>query len=584
MHNFCYDASMKMPEPTKDLASKGPPALPDRSRTSGPIPPRPEPVRPVPDVAPPETEPPAAPSARPGPARAVPVRGTPPGAAAPLASTIPAIRTGSDEHEDDRTPDEAAQDEAAPDEAALGPPPNFLRNAPPWLVSFIFHTALLIALALLVIPQVFRRSVEIDAVFAEELGEQLDDASFDLPIETPSEDPEQAWTPDMLPPVDDPLAAPPEVAISREATSSTSDVAAPMVGLALLGRQKGMKRALLAGYGGNATTEAAVGRGLEWLARNQNRDGTWSLTGPYSGGAHQENKVAATAMALLAFQGAGSTHKDGKYQTVVDRAGKTLLEMQDKDGNFWPDLKGREYRSYNSNHRLYSQAQATIALCELYGMSRDESLREPAQRAVNYAVKVQDAAGGWRYYPGQDSDTSVTGWFVMALQSGLMAGLEVPSPTLDRVSKYLDKAAVDDGSRYAYRPGEGARPAMTAEGLLCRQYLGWKHDDRRLIEGVNVVNANPINWNNANVYYWYYATQVAHHMEGRPWKRWNGVMRQVIPENQVMTGKERGSWYPDTDRWAPHGGRLFSTCLCIYMLEVYYRHLPVYSPVYRQGF
>ena len=28
-----------------------------------------------------------------------------------------------------------------------------------------------------------------------------------------------------------------------------------------------------------------------------------------------------------------------------------------------------------------------------------------------------------------DSDTSVTGWYVMALQSGRMAGLEVQSPT-----------------------------------------------------------------------------------------------------------------------------------------------------------
>ena len=63
-------------------------------------------------------------------------------------------------------------------------------------------------------------------------------------------------------------------------------------------------------------TQAAVARGLEWLARNQQRDGSWSLAGPYSDGvdSHEENQAAATAMALLAFQGDGNTHMDGKYK------------------------------------------------------------------------------------------------------------------------------------------------------------------------------------------------------------------------------------------------------------------------------
>ena len=38
-----------------------------------------------------------------------------------------------------------------------------------------------------------------------------------------------------------------------------------------------------------------------------------------------------------------------------------------------------------------------------------------------------------------------------------------------------------------------------------------------------------------------------------------------------------GSWSPDQGQWAGFGGRLYQTCLCIYMLEVYYRHLPIYK-------
>ena len=80
-----------------------------------------------------------------------------------------------------------------------------------------------------------------------------------------------------------------------------------------------------------------------------------------------------------------------------------------------------------------------------------------------------------------------------------------------------------------------------------------------------------------NLYYWYYATQVLHHMGGEDWDRWNNVMRQRIPARQITDGTERGSWDPTTDRWGHHGGRLYTTCLSIYMLEVYYRHLPIYQ-------
>ena len=75
-------------------------------------------------------------------------------------------------------------------------------------------------------------------------------------------------------------------------------------------------------------------------------------------------------------------------------------------------------------------------------------------------------------------------------------------------------------------------------------------------------------------------------MGGEPWKRWNAVMRQVMPAQQIPRGKEGGSWNPrgsgneEDDQFAGSGGRLYVTCLSIYMLEVYYRHMPLYSGVY----
>jgi hypothetical protein len=229
---------------------------------------------------------------------------------------------------------------------------------------------------------------------------------------------------------------------------------------------------------------------------------------------------------------------------------------------------------------MYTQAQCTIALCELYAMTGDAQYYDPAQKAIDYLVRVQSPAGGWRYRPDAidgESDMSVTGWVVMALQSARMAGIEVPSPVFERVGKFLDSVAREGGSRFAYQSTDGATLTLTAEGLLCRQYLGWARNDPRLEQGVEYLLANLPSWERQNVYYWYYATQVLHHMEGEAWREWNLVMRELLPANQESRGRERGSWDPKGDRWYTGGGRLYVTCLSIYVLEIYYRHLPLYQ-------
>ncbi|MEN6493763.1 MAG: squalene--hopene cyclase [Thermoguttaceae bacterium] len=457
-----------------------------------------------------------------------------------------------------------------------------LRSAPPWLVSAVLHMLGLIVLALWVVVRELPRNqitLEAEAVYAEKLGDQLE---FDTPLagNDPDKVEEPILTPDNLPLVDNPFAAPTklDMELVPSGFTATSDIKAN-IGLALDGRQEGSaKTALLGAYGGTRETEASVQSGLMWLAKNQKSQGSWSLRGPYSDGAADDNPPAATAMALLAFQGAGNTHKSGKFSKNVAAGWNWLLQEQDDDGSF--------FHEGGYQHRFYTQGQCTIALCELYGMTRDYAYRAPAQLAVKYLLQSQSPEGGWRYAPQADSDVSVTGWIVMALQSARMAGLEVPPDTFRRVMRFLDKAAVDQGRRYPYQIGREASLTMTAEALLIRQYLGWPRDEARMIDGVDWIirPENLVNFKKGrNVYYWYYATQVCHHMEGEYWKKWNGVMRQVLPEQQVKSGREAGSWdplRPTRDEWEAHGGRLYVTCLSIYMLEVYYRHLPLYSNVF----
>ncbi|HVX64512.1 MAG TPA: prenyltransferase/squalene oxidase repeat-containing protein [Pirellulales bacterium] len=452
-----------------------------------------------------------------------------------------------------------------------------LKKAPPWVISCLLHMLLLIILGLWYITADPTKTGIFLDVSSPEMGEQLLDDSLslssdDLSIET------AIVPPSELQAVEDPFASskpePTELALIGAKPMVNLD--APTINLALMGREPGTKEALLGKYGGNGESESAVKLGLAWLARYQRKDGSWSLKGPYRSGALNRRDLpeSATAMALLAFQGAGNTHQRGEFQQQVAKGIKALLRMQGGNGNF--------FQQGDSNNWFYSHAQCTMAVCELYGMTKDEELRRPAELAIQFLIESQDPQlGGWRYLPRSDSDTSVTGWAVMAFQSARMAGLLVPSPVLAKIGEYLDQAT-PDGSQYGYQIATEPTLTMTADALLCRQYLGWRRDDPRLIAGADVVLKYLPRYEERDVYYWYYGTQMMHHMEGKYWPAWHAALRDMLVEHQEKSGAEKGSWDPKgehPDRWANlgQGGRLYTTCLSLYMLEVYYRHLPIYG-------
>jgi hypothetical protein len=342
-------------------------------------------------------------------------------------------------------------------------------------------------------------------------------------------------------------------------------------------------------------TEAVVEAGLEFLARYQQTDGSWRLQGLETSRRSEPQMVsdtAATALAVLAFQGAGYNHREHKYASVVRNGLDYLVRNQQENGDLFLPLDDQSNRSV----WLYSHALATLALCEAYGMTQDPALQEPAQKAVDFIVAGQHKTlGGWRYAPGIDSDTSVTGTMLVALRSAELAELKVPQESYDGVVKWLEKAQASPSQShlYRYRPhasdaqrhGRVASPTMTSLGLLMRLYLGWKRDHANMAQGADYLKENLPSLGTStdprrDTYYWYYATQVMYHMGGDHWKQWHEKLHQLLVETQVKQGPLAGSWdprLPVADRWGTHGGRLYVTTLNLLSLEVQYRHLPTYE-------
>jgi hypothetical protein len=233
-------------------------------------------------------------------------------------------------------------------------------------------------------------------------------------------------------------------------------------------------------------------------------------------------------------------------------------------------------KAYGSGGNLYSQGIAGIVLSESFAMTQDKRLREPAQLALNFIMDAQDpVGGGWRYEPKQPGDTSAVGWQIMALKSGNMAYLNVNPLTIKKSVEFLNAVQADDGASYGYTdPGNGA--ATSAVGLLCRMYLGWKKDHPALQRGVDrLAKMGPSN----DLYFNYYATQIMHHMEGPNWIAWNEKMRDKLVTAQETKGHMEGSWFKEVDggHGAGAAGRIYCTSLATMILEVYYRHLPIYG-------
>jgi hypothetical protein len=365
------------------------------------------------------------------------------------------------------------------------------------------------------------------------------------------------------------------------------------------------KETLMKIYGGSEQSEAAVLQGLAWLAKRQAEDGHWEAVGSsetpsepeggeaqptpaadpesYSGG---QGGVTATALGVLPFLGAGITHKQSpsepaelkEYRSKVEAALRWLGKQQVVNRE---DLK----QDGQLPGGITAHAIATLAICEAYALSEDNNIRIPAQRAVRHILQSQHREGGFSDDPNRPGDVTATVWAVLALRSGQTAGLPLDKAALEKAGRFLNACAAGPGdsklARYARWPDQEATPLATAAGLLARQHIGWERSNSNLSAGSQYLLENrPPEWGDAlgPATYYFFATQVLHHLEGPQWDEWNHRMREHLVRTQEKSDAEAGSWNPaGGDELSNQAGRVSATSLALLTLQEYYRHLPLYK-------
>lgn len=359
--------------------------------------------------------------------------------------------------------------------------------------------------------------------------------------------------------------------------------------LASVHGQRWGRGALLAREGGSPGTESAILAALRWLRSHQDKDGKWDQDGFEScckdgkcgGKGTGQFDVAVTGLALLAYMGSGNTNRVGKFKKTVRRGLDWLRKQQQADGSLGSERKVESW--------VYNHAIGTLALCEAYAVSRDYRFKDAAQKAVDYILKAQNPALGWRYKPKSGrSDSSVTGWMVLALKAAKDAKLKVEQSAFDGAINWFDKATDARGKCGYMYPGDpgsvikdinmhyAMQPTMTGVSVFCRLLCGQARLEAKIPHGVDILMANLPEWDKpkftrVDPYYWFWATNAVFQYGGKNWDKWNKALKMALLENQRAGGCANGSWDPD-GKWGMVGGRVCTTALAALTLEVYYRY------------
>jgi len=329
--------------------------------------------------------------------------------------------------------------------------------------------------------------------------------------------------------------------------------------------------------------DTAVDRGLEFIARNQQADG--SFMAPRSG------QPGISSLCIMAFLSRGHVPGMGPYGDQLERAIEFVLSTQHSSGVLSIDPRG----SGRGGRPNYNHAIAGLMLGEVYGMTTgdlNERIRKAVPRALAFSRMRQTRRkghardhGGWRYiarYGANDSDLTATSWQLMFYRSAKNAEFEVPAAFIDDAMGYVRRCYVPQRGEFVYGLAldeEHYASGGTVGGGIVALAMGGEHHTEMAQAGGRWILKHPFTHYNRRQqsddryhYSAYYCSQAMFQLGGKYWERFYPDLQKVLLTNQ----QRDGSW----DREARHDGQfgnVYTTALTVLALTPPYQLLPIYQ-------
>ncbi len=311
---------------------------------------------------------------------------------------------------------------------------------------------------------------------------------------------------------------------------------------------------------------AAIDKGLNHLLETQRADGSWAADDEGT------RAVAITSLALMAFMSKAEFPGSGPNGDALDSAKDWLLKV------------AKEAPSGYLGTTMYEHGLATLALTEIWGMTKNPDDDIPIQKAVEAAVDVilrsQNNGGGWRYQPSSDAgqDTSVTVMVFIALASARQAGIVVPNETIAKVVTYFESATSQKTGGFNYVPTgvqKNDSIACTGGGAYAAQLAGERGTEMVMGALRFLQERSPeIIDNNIGYYYYchYYAVQAMVQAGDEYYADWYPLIRDALIRKQG----DDGSWGGNKNKSGTKAAS-YETPMAIIILATPHRYIPIYQ-------
>jgi hypothetical protein len=309
--------------------------------------------------------------------------------------------------------------------------------------------------------------------------------------------------------------------------------------------------------------EPAIERGLKYLERVQRLDGSF----PEQYG----DSTGIPALVGMAFLSKGYLPTEGPYRETINRCIDFALANQKSTGVF--------EKGHAGNGPMYAHNITTLFLSEVSGMvdpGRQERIARALPEALSVILRAQEVPkkpqdqGGWRYHPNsKDSDTSCSGWALLALKSAKLNGAAVPDRAIAEAVAYLQRMQDPATGSFGYtKPGEHAH-SLTGMGLLCLEICG-QHGKPETMKAADFVmkNYREMPKTRFAIYGNYYTAQGMFQVGGRYWNDYANFMYETYLPQQLGDG----SWESRETKSSVYG-----TSMMVLAFSVPWRQLPIYQ-------
>jgi prenyltransferase beta subunit len=322
--------------------------------------------------------------------------------------------------------------------------------------------------------------------------------------------------------------------------------------------------------------DQATDKALEYLARQQDKDGCWPASG-------LNRNTAVASLAVMAFMAKGHTPGSGPYGQVMNKGIDFVLSCRQANGMLV---------SASSHGPMYEHCISTLMLSEASGMvdaQRQTRLDQALAGALKNIIAAQQVkkdaayAGGWRYQINSpDSDISCTGWALMALRSARNNGAAVPAECIDKAvgfvlrcrdSAYANAPAPKEGVGFCYQPGSGPGLARTGTALLCLELCG-KHRCPQALDGGEWILSHPPAAVGGEYFYYglYYTSQAMFQLGDSHWHRYAPRMYDMLLKAQKPDGS-----FPQGGSSESAAGVNYATAMAVLAMSVECCQLPIYQ-------